>query len=60
MTSEYGITVEALDDKDAADIAKRRARDDGYAPDGLSKPTIRVGPPIPMRFSVELYVVKRP
>lgn len=30
MTSTYSLTVEAIGSTDAADIAKRRAREDGY------------------------------
>ena len=60
MKTTYSITVPAPSPEDAVDIAKRRARDDGYAPDGLSKPVLRVGPPVPMRFAVELFVVRRP
>ena len=60
MKTTYAITVHALTALDAIDIAKRRARDDGYAPDGTSKPPLRIGPPGPPRWAVELFVVKRP
>jgi hypothetical protein len=30
MTSTYSVTVEALGSTDAADVAKRRAREDGF------------------------------
>ena len=58
--SEYTITVEAIGSTDAADIAKRRAREDGFKVRTVSR-IVALGSPSPAtrgRWSVTLAVVR--
>ena len=54
--SLYTITVPATTPQDAADIAKRRARDDGFTIRTVKR--IRPIDPAQTRWSVELAVVR--
>lgn len=54
MTSEYVITVSAATRRDALDIARRRARDDGYAYQGAIR-VVNVSPGV---YAVTLAVVR--
>jgi hypothetical protein len=56
MSSEYRITVNAQNERDAEDIARRRALDDGYRPTPKPARVIRVAPPVPVRWAVQLEV----
>lgn len=60
--STYTITVKAHTTRDAVDIAKRRARDDGYAVVDAAARVIHVEPPSegrPGLYSVELGVMRQ-
>lgn len=58
MTSTMNLKVRADTYQDACDIAKRRARDDGYATSEVVK-WHRVGPMgAPAEWAVELKVVR--
>lgn len=59
-TSTYSIVVEASGSTDAADIAKRRARDDGFRVRTLSRvhPIDTPDPKRRTRWAVELAVVR--
>lgn len=60
MTSTYDITVEAAGSTDAADIAKRRAREDGLRVRTVSR-IVAVDTPDPKRrtrWAVTLAVVR--
>jgi hypothetical protein len=55
VTSEYSISVTATTPEDAADIAKRRARDDGYVVVTVKRVVRGI---LPGRWSVQLAVRK--
>lgn len=58
MTSTYSLTVEATGSTDAADIAKRRARDDGFRVRTVARvhPIDTPDPKRRTRWAVELAV----
>lgn len=60
MTSEYHVTVQAFGSTDAADIAKRRARDDGFRVRTVSRihPVDEPAKGRMTRWAVTLAVVK--
>lgn len=57
MTSTYTLTVQADSPEDAQDIAKRRARDDGYAVRTVRR-VVRLAHLGPRAWSVELAVTR--
>lgn len=59
MTSTYSVQVQALNAEDAADIAKRRARDDGFQVVTVKR-VHQIGMPMTIRsWAVELAVRPR-
>ena len=60
MTSTYSVQVQALNADDAADIAKRRARDDGWTVVTVRRVHAIGVPAVTIRmFAVELAVRPR-
>lgn len=59
MSSTYDLIVDAIDELEASDKARRQAWDDGYKMLGLARQPRRVGPPVLNRWAVTIYVEPR-